>query len=84
MRRLPDPRIEWEDSSATVSTAAATAKPTPPFIWSSSAECAPTNEPEPTSRAGPWRGLSKREVMRCLKRYVAREIYRVLTAPSSA
>ncbi len=26
-------------------------------------------------------GLSKREVMRCLKRYVAREIYRVLTAP---
>ncbi|WP_425153285.1 IS110 family transposase [Candidatus Palauibacter sp.] len=29
-------------------------------------------------------GLSKREVMRCLKRYVAREVYRVLTAPSSA
>ena len=28
-------------------------------------------------------GLSKREVMRCLKRYVAREIHRVLTAPSS-
>ena len=27
-------------------------------------------------------GLSKPEVMRCLKRYVAREIYRVLTAPS--
>ena len=26
-------------------------------------------------------GMSKREVMRCLKRYVAREIYRVLTAP---
>ena len=29
-------------------------------------------------------GLSKREVMRCLKRYVAREVYRVLTAPSPA
>ena len=29
-------------------------------------------------------GLSKREVMRCLKRYVAREVYRVLTAPSLA
>ena len=28
-------------------------------------------------------GLSKREVMRCLKRYVAREIYRVLTVPSA-
>ena len=29
-------------------------------------------------------GLSKREVMRCLKRYVAREIYRVFTAPPAA
>ncbi len=29
-------------------------------------------------------GLSKREFMRCLKRYVAREVYRVLTAPSPA
>ena len=29
-------------------------------------------------------GLSKREIMRCLKRYVAREIYRVLTAPPAA
>ncbi len=28
-------------------------------------------------------GLSKREVMRCLKRYVAREIYRVLTASTN-
>ena len=26
-------------------------------------------------------GLSKREIMRCLKRYVAREIYRVLHGP---
>ena len=29
-------------------------------------------------------GLSKREIIRCLKRYVAREVYRVLTAPSPA
>lgn len=29
-------------------------------------------------------GLSKREVMRCLKRYVAREIYRVITAPPTS
>lgn len=28
-------------------------------------------------------GLSKREIIRCLKRYVAREIYRVLTASTS-
>ena len=28
-------------------------------------------------------GLSKREIMRCLKRYVAREVFQVLTAKSS-
>ena len=28
-------------------------------------------------------GLSKPEIMRCLKRYVAREIYRVITAPAA-
>jgi transposase len=28
-------------------------------------------------------GKTKREIMRCLKRYVAREIYRALTAPSN-
>jgi transposase len=26
-------------------------------------------------------GKSKREILRCLKRYVAREVYRILTAP---
>jgi transposase len=26
-------------------------------------------------------GKSKREIIRCLKRYVAREVYRVLVAP---
>lgn len=29
-------------------------------------------------------GKSKREIMRCLKRYVAREIYRVLANPRPA
>ena len=29
-------------------------------------------------------GLSKKEIIRCLKRYVAREIYRLLPAPSSS
>ena len=29
-------------------------------------------------------GKSKREIMRCLKRYIAREIYRVLSSPVSA
>ena len=42
--------------NATVSTAEATAKPTPPCTWSSCAECEPTSGPEPMSLAGPWRG----------------------------
>jgi hypothetical protein len=29
-------------------------------------------------------GLSKKEIIRCLKRFVAREIYRLLPRPSSA
>ncbi|MGH8935656.1 MAG: IS110 family transposase, partial [Acidimicrobiia bacterium] len=28
-------------------------------------------------------GKTKREIMRCLKRYVAREIYRLLRTPAS-
>ncbi len=28
-------------------------------------------------------GKSKREILRCLKRYVAREVYRILTAPGA-
>ncbi|MFI0451756.1 IS110 family transposase, partial [Actinomadura sp. 6N118] len=27
-------------------------------------------------------GLSKKEIIRCLKRYVAREIYHILTTPN--
>jgi hypothetical protein len=28
-------------------------------------------------------GLSKREIIRCLKRYVAREVYKLLPAPNT-
>ena len=35
----------------------------------------------PTSSAAPTEGLSKKEIIRCLKRYVAREIYKILTSP---
>ena len=28
-------------------------------------------------------GLSKREIIRCLKRYVAREVYRLLPVPTA-
>ncbi|TQR98504.1 IS110 family transposase, partial [Microbispora bryophytorum] len=27
-------------------------------------------------------GLSKKEIIRCLKRYVARELYRIITTPN--
>jgi transposase len=29
-------------------------------------------------------GLSKREIIRCLKRYVAHEVYRLLPVPATA
>ena len=48
------------------------------------AECEPTSGTRSLCRSQDPGGLSKREIMRCLKRYVAPEIYRVLTAPSSA
>jgi transposase len=35
-------------------------------------------------REGPPTAKSKREVIRCLKRYVAREVYRTLTETDSA
>jgi hypothetical protein len=28
-------------------------------------------------------GLSKKEIIRCLKRYVARELYKILTSPKT-
>jgi transposase len=29
------------------------------------------------------RGLSKKEIIRCLKRYIARELYKILTSPKT-
>jgi hypothetical protein len=29
-------------------------------------------------------GLSKKEIIRCLKRYIARELYKILTRPKTA
>jgi hypothetical protein len=34
----------------------------------------------PTPGGAPGKGLSKKEIIRCLKRYVAREVYRHLRA----
>ena len=41
--------------------------------------CASTSAPVATPRGAPSEGKSKKEIIRCLKRYVAREVYRVLT-----
>jgi hypothetical protein len=73
----PDPRFFRQDLAGTGSTAAATAGPT--------ARCGDRDrrdELSPATRAYADRrseeGLSKKEIIRCLKRYVAREVYRQL------
>ena len=63
------------------STAAATAKPTRLCGASSSPACRPTNAPGPTWSAALDEGRSKPEIIRVLKRYVAREVYRYLPRP---
>ena len=62
-------------SPATGSTPAATARPTMPCGGSCSPGWARTRPPAPTSNAAPEEGKSKAEIIRCLKRYVAREVY---------
>ena len=64
-------------------TRAATAGPTGPSTASWSAGCARTNGPPPISGGEYLGGETKREAMRCLKRYVAREVYRALLAPTA-
>ena len=78
LRGRPDPRLVRQDRSATGSTGAATAKPTTPCGASCSPAWAPTRAPAPTSNAALAEGRSKPEIMRVLKRYVAREVYRHL------
>ena len=67
--------------SATGSTLAATARPTMPCGGSCSPAWAPTRPPAPTPSAAPAEGKSKAEIIRCLKRYVAREVYPHLRPP---
>lgn len=67
-------------ASADASTAAATAKPTPRSTTLSSAACTPTRPPAPTATGA--EGKTKREIIRCLKRYVAREVFGLLAATS--
>ena len=43
---------------------------------------APTRPPAPTPNAAPKKEKSKAEIIRCLKRYVAREVYPHLRPPT--
>lgn len=73
-----DPGVLGQDQPPPPQSPAGTARPTPPAIASWSAACARTPAPAPTSSAEPPKGSSKRGIIRCLKRTVAREIYYVL------
>jgi hypothetical protein len=68
--------------AATGSTAAATEARATPSTRSRSVDCAAIPAPAATSTDAPPRGLTKPEIIRCLKRYLAREIYQVLLTPS--
>lgn len=61
-----------------------TAKRTPPSTWISVCRVGADQRAQGYIERRAREGVSKREVMRCLKRYVAREVYRVVTAPSPA
>jgi hypothetical protein len=61
--------------NGTGSTAAATARPTRPSGASSSPASSTTPEPRPTSSGAPKKDSPRKKPIRCLKRYIAREIY---------
>ena len=66
--------------SATGSTAPATASSTARCTRSSSPACSTTPPPAPTPPAALAEGKTPREIKRCLKRYVARHLFRLLEA----
>jgi hypothetical protein len=68
----------------TGSTEGATAPRTPRSTWSSSPECAAINPPRAYVARRTAEGLSKTDIMRCLKRLVAREIYYAIRADFQA
>ena len=65
-------------TSDTASTAAAIARPTLPSGTSCSPAWSTTLEPPSTSIDAGREGLTKKEAVRCLKRYVAREVFSLL------
>ena len=75
----PSRRPDGTNAAATGSTEAATGRPTAPSTSSrSSPPALPPAHHDATSHRRTAEGLSKREILRCLKRYIAREIYHLL------
>jgi transposase len=68
-------------SRATDSPAAATGQPTMPCTASRWCACRPTSRPATTSNVN-THGRTKKEILRLLKRAIAREIFRLLTRPA--
>ena len=74
MRRLPDPGIKAARPSGTASTVEATGRPTPPYR----VVIIRMRGHQPTLdyvRRRAAEGKPKSEIIRCLKRYVAQEIF---------
>jgi transposase len=66
------------------STAVAIASPTKHSGASSWCASRVISAPRPTSPVAPPRGMAKRDIIRCLKRYVAREVFHALLATAPA
>ncbi len=62
----------------------ATAMPTALCGYSLSSAWPPISRPKPTSNAAHEKRLSEKEILRCLKRYIARQLNRLLLGPIAA
>jgi transposase len=58
--------------------------PTGPCTWPSWSGCGFVPAPEPNVERRTKEGLSKPEIIRCIKRYLAREVYHALVADFEA
>ena len=80
-RRRPDPCLLRPNRSGTGSTEAATASSTAPSTRSSSPGAARTRPTIDYINRRMQEGKSRRDATRCLKRYLARNLYRLLENP---
>jgi transposase len=72
-------RLVGQDPTPPPQPAAATAPPTAPWTWPPSAALRLDPRPQAYAARRQADGLTKRETQRCLKRYIAREAYHLLT-----